>query len=262
MIFQIENGCFHYDGGPELLKSINISIPKSRILAVLGPNGAGKTTLLKCMMGFLKWKSGKSTIDGQNIHSLPMRTLWKKISYVPQAKGNPLSYTGEEMVVLGRSVHLGMLAHPKKEDYERAHEAMQQVGVFHLRNRFCSTMSGGELQMILIARALTAQPEVLVLDEPESNLDFKNQLIILEIMQTLASQRGISCIFNTHYPDHALKIADDALLLDRSGFSLFGRSQDIINKDNMRRSFEVDVHINHLQIDQKEYASVIPISLL
>ena len=105
-------------------------------------------------------------------------------------------------------------------------------------------MSGGELQMVLIARALTIEPSMLVLDEPESNLDFKNQLIILETIRALSEKRGISAVVNTHYPEHALKISDHALLLNREGNNLFGKAEEIINEEHMRQAFSVQVHIN------------------
>lgn len=123
-------------------------------------------------------------------------------------------------------------------------------------------MSGGELQMILIARALTTKPSMLVLDEPESNLDFKNQLIILDTIKKLSQEKGISCVFNTHYPDHALKISDEALLLDKSGRCTFGSSSDVINCENMQRSFEVEVYIDHLKVKGTSIASVVPLALL
>jgi iron complex transport system ATP-binding protein len=258
----VENGCFRYAGERELLTNINVTVPEARILAVLGPNGVGKTTLLKCVMGLLRWNSGRTCINGADIRTMPQRALWRHMAYVPQAKGSPISCTGEEMVVLGRSVHMGVIAQPKKSDYEKAWEAMETVGTAHLAKKICSHMSGGELQMMLMARALVAKPDILVFDEPESNLDFKNQLIVLETMQRLAREQKISCIFNTHYPDHALKVADDALLLDKDGRAEFGRCEAVICQENMRRSFEVAVHISHLQKDGRDIASVIPISIV
>ena len=262
MIFEVVHGCFGYGDGREVLRDLSFRVPEGKILSVLGPNGVGKTTLLRCMMGLLHWKKGESRIDGENIRHIPVRELWKKIAYVPQAKGNALMYTAEEMVVLGRCAHLGMMQQPKKKDLELAREAIALVGVPHLCGKLCSQMSGGELQMILIARALTTQPSMLVLDEPESNLDFKNQLIILDIMQRLAAEKGISCVFNTHYPDHALKISDQALLLDKSGSYIFGESAEVISCENMERSFEVEVYIDRLNVGGASVASVVPLSIL
>ena len=145
---------------------------------------------------------------------------------------------------------------------EEAEEAMEEIGVTYLRDKLCTEMSGGELQMVLIARALTISPSMLVLDEPESNLDFKNQLIILETIQKLSKNRGISAIVNTHYPEHALKISDKALLLNQDGTNIFGDAAEVINVENMRHSFSVQVHINQFSVDGREYRSVVPLHLV
>ena len=116
--------------------------------------------------------------------------------------------------------------------------------------------------MVLIARALTISPSMLVLDEPESNLDFKNQLIILETIQKLSKNRGISAIVNTHYPEHALKISDKALLLNQDGTNVFGNADAVINVENMRHSFSVQVHINQFSVDGRDYRSVVPLHLV
>lgn len=138
MKFEVSGGCFGYHGEKEILNNLNFCVPEGRVLSVLGPNGVGKTTLLKCMMGLLNWKRGESRIDGKNIRHFSVRELWKKIAYVPQAKGNALNYTAEEMVVLGRCAHLGMMQQPKKEDIRLAHEAIKNVGVSHLSGKLCS----------------------------------------------------------------------------------------------------------------------------
>lgn len=185
------------------------------------------------MMGLLKWQKGDTLIDGKTLRELGNTEVWKKIAYVPQSKGTALSYTAREMVLMGRSARLGMFVQPSKGDYEATDEAMERVGITRLANKQCSCMSGGELQMVLITRALSANPKMLVLDEPESNLDFTNQLIVLETIQRLSKEEGIGAIVNTHYPAHALKIADKALVLDYSGNSHYGDVESIVSEENM-----------------------------
>ncbi|MEA4925694.1 MAG: ABC transporter ATP-binding protein [Syntrophomonadaceae bacterium] len=262
MIFEVRDGSFGYAKGQEILKNIDFSICDGDVLAILGPNGVGKTTLLKCMMGLLKWGRGGSFLDGENITVMPHRQLWQKIAYVPQAKGSAFAYSVEEMILLGRSAHIGVVSLPGQEDYEKAEEAMETIGIAHLRSKDCSRISGGELQMVLIARALTAEPSLLVLDEPESNLDFKNQLIILETIRELAENKGISSIFNTHYPAHALKISNKSLILNKRGSSFFGDTQNVVNCENMRASFAVNVHISAVQISNQKHNLVIPLSIV
>jgi iron complex transport system ATP-binding protein len=260
MTFSVHNASFSYRQTP-VLKDICFYVDSGQILAILGPNGVGKTTLLKCMMGLLKWDSGASMIDGTPVPQIHYREFWKKIAYVPQAKNSVFSYSAEEMVVMGRSAHIGSFRQPSALDYDLARQAMAEVGISHLKNRLCNEISGGELQMVLIARALSSQPSMLVLDEPESNLDFKNQLIILDTIETLAGEKNISCVFNTHYPAHALKIATHALVLTQDKYNLFGPARQVINEDNMCQAFEVNVHINEVEINKKSYTSVLALSV-
>jgi iron complex transport system ATP-binding protein len=261
MIFEVENGCFGYKKN-EILRNISFSVADGEVMSVLGANGVGKTTLLKCMMGLLKWQRGTSRIDGTEISQIKNKEFWQKIAYVPQAKGAAFGYTALDMVTLGRSAHMGTFAQPKAEDKAAAMQAMEDIGITYLRDKLCTEMSGGELQMVLIARALTISPSMLVLDEPESNLDFKNQLIILETIQKLSHMRGISAVVNTHYPEHALKISDKALILNRDGSNMFGDASQIINEENMRKSFSVQVYIDRFDFRGNKYKSVVPIHLV
>lgn len=261
MIFSVENGQFGY-GENKILHNVSFSLQESEVLTVLGPNGVGKTTLLKCMMGLLHWQQGRTLIDGKPLDQMKTSEIWSRIAYVPQSKGTALSYTAQEMVLMGRSARLGLFSQPTKEDYRAAQEAMEQVGITRLADKQCSCMSGGELQMVLIARALSSKPQMLVLDEPESNLDFKNQLIVLETIQRLSKEQGIAAIVNTHYPAHALKIADKALLLNYNGCCQFGPVGDIVNEKNMQKAFHVEVKILDFEYNEKNHKGVIPISIL
>lgn len=188
MKFEVKNGSFGYEKR-KILNNISFEVETGEVMSVLGSNGVGKTTLLKCMMGFLKWQSGRTYIDGRPLEEYPHKDVWKKIAYVPQAKGAAFAYSALDMVVLGRSAHIGTFKQPGQEDIEIALKAMDDIGIVHLKDKLCTRMSGGELQMVLIARALTVSPQMLVLDEPESNLDFKNQLIILDTIRKLSRER-------------------------------------------------------------------------
>lgn len=261
MNFSVKDGCFGYSHGKQILNNINFSVDEKEILSILGSNGVGKTTLLKCTLGLLNWKSGETLIDGKNIKNMSHRELWSSIGYVPQAKLSAFTYTVDEMVLLGRNSHLKMLEQPGKKDREIAHKCIQRIGIDYLKGKLCSKISGGELQMVLIARALAAQPKLLILDEPESNLDFKNQLIVLDTIKSLRDEEGISCIVNTHYPDHAISISDKSLILNRDGSSMFGYADSIIVEDSLGKAFGVDVKIEDFYHLDKKYTSVFPISL-
>ena len=260
MNLTVKQGRFFYEKNSPIFSDVTFSVDSGEILAILGPNGAGKTTLLRCITGMLRWREGQSLLDGQPIHTMSARKLWSTMAYVPQAKAASAAFTAFETVLLGRSSHLGAFSAPKQADMDKAMEAMEQLGIAHLADKKCNSISGGELQMVLIARALAAEPQVLILDEPESNLDFKNQLIVLDAMQALA-RRGMTCIFNTHYPAHALQRADKALLLSRGGSYVFGPASTVVTRENIRRAFGVEAVIGEIETPQTILRNVIPLHL-
>ena len=259
-ILKIENGCFAYKGGPQILKDINIEVRPGEILAVLGPNGAGKTTLLRCMMDMLHWQSGKSLLDGEDIRSIPASKLWRRMAYVPQARTAAASYTAFQTVLLGRSSRIGAFSSPSEEDLKAADRVMERLGISHLADKPCHAISGGELQMVLIARAMAAEPEILVLDEPESNLDFKNQLIVLDTMTALAAE-GVACVFNTHYPAQALQRAGKSLMLAKDGNSVFGETTAVVTEENIRRAFGVEALIGEVETPRSIMKNVVAVGL-
>jgi len=256
----VQNGSFFYHKDTPIFKDINFSVDSGEILAILGPNGAGKTTMLRCITGMLKWRSGESLLDGEPIHTMPARKLWQKMAYVPQAKAASSAYTAFETVLLGRSSRLNVFSAPKAADLEKAKEVMELLGIAHLMDKKCSAISGGELQMVLIARALASEPQVLILDEPESNLDFKNQLIVLDAMSHLA-QQGMTCIFNTHYPAHALQRADKSLILSRGGDYVFGSTASVVTEENIRKAFGVEAVIGQIETPGNVLQNVIPLQI-
>ena len=142
------------------------------------------------------FQSGKTLLYDKDIHTLKPKEVWSTISYIPQSHGFAFSYTGLEMVLLGRSAHLGMFQQPGEEELEMAEAMMERVGITRLANKDCNRMSGGELQMVLIARALINEPKLIILDEPETGLDFHNQILVLNMVERLAHESGISAIMN------------------------------------------------------------------
>ena len=261
MKFSVQNGSFSYTKkGRLILDNVSFTANEGEIMAILGPNGAGKTTLLRCMMGFLPWNSGTSLLDGTDIRSIPTRKLWQKVAYVPQARQASSAYTVEETVMLGRGSHFGLLAQPTQQDIARVQQVMERLHITHLAAKRCSEISGGELQMVLIARALASDPQVLILDEPESNLDFRNQLLVLDTMSELAAQ-GMSCIFNTHFPSHALQRAAKSLLFCGSGKTLFGNTSEIVTEANIRSSFGVKAVIGSIETPEAILQDVVPVAL-
>ena len=257
MILQVENASFGY-GENFILKDINFVLPKNEILTILGPNGAGKTTLLKCIIGFQKWAKGSTYLKEKALSEYSTKELWSMVSYVPQAKQNAFSYSGIDTVVMGCNANLGFFDKPKAKDYEKAAQIMEEIGIQYLADKFCDQMSGGELQMVLMARALVSSPELLILDEPESNLDMRNQLRVIEVIEGIREKYKTSCIINTHFPNHALKISDHTIMLGHDNLQTQGKSSDIITEENIEKFFKVKSKIVPVDLADESFKSIFP----
>lgn len=244
MKLEIVQGSFYYEGGETVLRDLNLAIGEGTFLCVLGRNGIGKTTFLKCLTGILRWSEGCTLFEGEVCQNIFDKS---EVAYVPQAHPTAFPYTALDMVCMGRSRKMGRFSMPSAKDRQIAMESLREMGISHLADRECSRMSGGQLQMVYIARALVTNPRLLILDEPETHLDFKNQAEILKKLGTWVRQRNISCIMNTHYPEHALKMADKVLLLGKEGDYAFGTTKDMMTSENIRRFFEVGAKIVDLQ---------------
>lgn len=246
-----------YEETQAVFRDLSLSVSSGEILAVLGPNGSGKTTLLKCMLNLLKLQEGACLLDGKDVRTLPVRDFFGVVSYVPQTRSIPTSYTVLETVLLGLSGKTGVFRAPGEKDVRKAEETLRKLGIGALKDKRCNELSGGELQMVFIARALISEPKILILDEPESGLDFRNQLIVLETLTEL-KEGGMACVFNTHYPEHALGRADKALLLS-GGRGIFGTAEEVVTEERIREAFGVEAYIGTHEIDGTTVKTVIPI---
>lgn len=260
MRLSVENASFAYSKEAPVIKNLNFSAESGDLVAILGSNGAGKTTMLRCIMGFLKWEEGQSTLDGENIRKIPAKKLWSKVAYVPQAKGAFASMTAEDMILLGCTSRVGIFSAPGEKEREHVRQIAENLSIEGLLDKNCNEISGGELQMVLIARALASDPELLILDEPESNLDFRNQLIVLNTMSKLAAD-GICCIFNTHYPTHALTRASKSLILQKGGDTIFGETSKIVTEENIEGAFGVEAVIGEIETPGNVYQSILPLKI-
>lgn len=262
MILKVEGGCYSYPEGGQILNGISLDVREGRMLSVLGPNGVGKTTLLKCMTGILPWRSGRSLLLGRDIRRLKPREIWSDISYIPQSHSFAFSFSGLEMVIMGRSAHLGPFAQPGKKEREQALELMEKLHITSLSGKDCNQMSGGELQMVLIAKALINHPKLIILDEPETGLDFHNQLLVLDMIDRLVHEEGIAAVMNTHYPTNALAIADEAFMMDREGSYISGAVREVLCAENIARAFRVRVVVNEIHFKGKGLKSIVPVELI
>ena len=260
MKLEVSKGFFKFKKTNYILRDINFSLVDGDVLSVLGPNGVGKTTLIKCLTGLLPWTRGETFIDGKNISVMKEREVWSKISYIPQKRNFSFSYTGLEMVLFGSTSSLNIFERPSQKEIERAREVMKMIEIDHLADKVASEMSGGELQMLLIARSLVKEPKIIILDEPESGLDYKNQIIILDLIKKLSAS-GVIIVMNTHYPDHALKISNKCLLLNYDKTYKFGETREVLNRENLKKSFSVEVKIEKISVAGKDYETIIPLGI-
>lgn len=259
MIVEVTNAGFSYNGTRKVFESIEFSLGEGEILSILGPNGCGKTTLLRCINGLLKLEKGEVRIERESVRSLERSDIGKKVGYVPQTHELTFPYTVLEMVLMGRAPHLGLFSSPSRKDVKIAEEAIETLGISHLINRPYPNISGGEAQLVLIARALAAQPKALLLDEPTSHLDFKNQIVILNMLDKLAKEKNIATIMTTHFPNHALSISDKALLMGNGKDALVGDTEDVLTERNLREIFEMDVAIISFEYGGNNLKTVVPL---
>lgn len=241
MIFEVKDAVCGYKK-KEIIKGISFNISSGEIMCLLGPNGVGKTTLFKSMLGFLPLIDGSIYIDGDNIQNWPMKKQAQYIGYVPQSHTPPFPFSVMEVVVMSRVAHHGMASAPGKKDMEIALKIMQRLNIEYLADKLYTEISGGERQMVLIARALTQEPKLLVMDEPTSNLDFGNQVRVIEQINSLAAQ-GLAVIMTTHFPDHAYLCSSKVMLIEHDSHYTVGYADDIISEENLKRVYNINVKI-------------------
>lgn len=266
MKIEVREGNFCYAKKKEVKpfiyeSNISFTLEPGQIMAILGPNGAGKTTLLKCITGLHDWRVGETLIDDVPLAKVSQKELWKKIGYVPQAHKMVFGFSIEDLVVMGRAPYIGSLSKPRKEDYEKAHEALNEVGIVHLAKKSCNEVSGGELQLALIARTLVSNPEILILDEPESHLDVQKQVVILETLKRLAKEHRISCIINTHYPNHAFYLADQVLMIAKEKKAVIGAVHEVMTESRMKEYFNIDLRKLIFEEEDLLFETMVPLAL-
>ena len=241
MRLDVKNAACGY-ASKQVVSNISFSVCSGEILCLLGPNGVGKTTLFKTILGFLKLLDGEILLDGENIGDWSRSHLAKAIGYVPQAHTPPFPFSVLDVVVMGRTAHLGMFESPSKSDIRIAEEAIDTLSISYLKNSVYTEISGGERQLVLIARALTQTPELLIMDEPTSNLDFGNQIKVLDQIKKLA-KRGLGVIMTSHFPDHAFLCSTKVALMQRDNVFSIGTSEEIITEKSLKEAYGIDVRI-------------------
>ncbi|MDH2397045.1 ABC transporter ATP-binding protein [Providencia rettgeri] len=230
----------------QLFTNLTFQQPKGSIGAILGPNGRGKTTLLKLLLGLQKGATGNISLNAP-------------VAYVPQLSGSLFHYSVRTMVSLGRIRHLPWYASPNEKDNQIVERCLAYLGISNFADQPFNCLSGGEKQMVMIARALASEPKILILDEPTSALDLANQDSVLSVLRDLAIHRGMTILFTSHYPQHALHIADYSLLLFNSSGCLFGETEQILTEENLTQLYQLPVAIMPMDYQGRQTQGVIPL---
>lgn len=245
-MLEVKNVSYSY-GKSEKLHKVSFKVEAGELMCVLGPNGCGKTTLLKNILGLLTPSSGSVLIDGEDVQKLSPKKLAQVMGYIPQAHTPPFPFKVSDVVLMGRTAYLSSLALPNKKDEEIAYDSLAKLNITHLKDNIYTKISGGERQLVLIARALAQQPKILIMDEPTSSLDFGKQNIVLEHVRLL-SQKGISILMVTHDPGHALFCADQVITLQKGRLLKIGTPQDVISEESMKDMYDTAVKIDRIKL--------------
>ncbi|BAL80162.1 ABC transporter ATP-binding protein [Caldisericum exile] len=238
-MIKIENLNFGYFD-TEVLKGLSIEVREGEILALLGPNGSGKTTLLKILSKILEPKGGTVLIFGKDIRHYSYNELAKTVSMVPQIHRANQPYTVFDVVLMGRNPQMDSMF-PRESDKRIALSILEELGILHLRDRPYTDISGGELRLVLIARALAQESKIMLLDEPTAFLDFKNASVVLQKIVELKEKRGKTIIVTLHDPNEALSVADRILLMKRGEIVQIGTPEEVLSEKNLKYVYGIDV---------------------
>ena len=242
MKLDLHNVVCGYHKGKSVLENVNFSVESGEICVLLGPNGVGKTTLFKSILKLIPVLDGEVCLDGESVKKWPYSKLAESLAYVSQFHIPPFPYDVKDVVLLGRLNSVGYFGQPKKEDYEIAEAAMEDMGVRHLRDKPYTEISGGERQLVMIARALAQEPAFLIMDEPTANLDYGNMVKVINKVRSL-KDKGYGVIMTTHWPDQAFMCESNVVLLQRYNPMIFGRAMDVVTEKNLHDAYGVNVKV-------------------
>lgn len=233
---EIVDLCFGYEKSKPVLDKVCFNIEQGEVVAILGKNGCGKSTLLDCIIGYNDCKAGSVKINGQDIKELSDKELAKNIAYISQKTDINLDYSVLEFILFGRNCRLKFGASPTEADYEIAKANAEKCGITHLMSKDINKLSGGERQLVFIARALTQESPIIVMDEPTSSLDYGNQLRLYEMINELKSQ-GKTVIFTTHNPSHVLYLNCKVAVMQAGRIVIAGEAKEVITQATLKEIY-------------------------
>lgn len=242
-LLELKQGAFAY-GERTIFEDINFSVEPGELFCVVGPNGCGKSTLLDCVLGLNKMKAGELLVDGRPMKEYKPRELAQRIAYVPQDHKLTFGFSVLDIVSMGRTYEARMFDPPGEAQKAAARHSLELVGMENFADRDYTKLSGGELQLVLIARALCQNAKVLVMDEPTAHLDFRHELSVMEIVAKLVREEGISIVMATHFLNQAYYLEGAGVntrvaLMDGGRFGAVGTPSTVLNEDNLRNVFRI-----------------------
>ncbi len=248
MSISVEHLSFAY-GSHEVLHDLTFDIPDGCLVNVLGPNGVGKSTLFRCILGLNQQYRGTIRVNGKDIKTLSIKERAREISYIPQSHAPVYDYEVLDVVLMATGSDLKMLSNPGCNQRKRAMEALERIGIAQFAHRTYTQISGGEQQLVLIARAIAQNARTIVMDEPTSALDYGNTVRVLSCVRQLARE-GLSIVQSTHNPDHAFLYSDRTLVLRNGRVDAFGDPHEVITSELISGLYSVDVEVNSLYGDK------------
>ena len=251
MNIDIERLSFSYKEGKEVLSETSFSLSNADMTVLLGRNGAGKSTLFKIFLKMLSPKEGRIAIDGKELSSFGSRELSRVFSYMPQSSYLEFPYTVMETLLMAKASTLSLFSAPKKENEDEAVEILKSFGIGHLAFRIMDNLSGGEKQLVLIARALLQNSAFIILDEPTSNLDYGNQLMVLEKLKEL-NRNGVGIIYSTHNPELALTYSSKILTLNRGKIATYSSPDKLVEESKLEELYGRKLYIRKVFTGENE----------
>ena len=230
-----------------IVHGVDFTVEDGQFACIMGANGCGKTTTIKTILGILPSMGGAVALDGEDVFALDSKQRARSFAYIPQTHTPPFPFTVGDVVLLGRTPHIGNFSHVRESDREAAYQAMCQLSIQNLAQEIYTELSGGQQQLVLIARALAQQPKVLVMDEPTASLDFGNQQLVLSRMRKLTAD-GTSVLMVTHDPGHAFFCADKVIMMEQGKVLGIGTPEEIITEENLKRIYGHDVCVSTVEL--------------
>ena len=241
MGIKIQNLSFKYSKDI-VLDNISLDINDNTFTTVIGANGCGKTTLFKCIFNIIKGYSGEIIVNGQNTKNLNYKQISSLISYIPQSHYITFNYLVLDMVLMGMAGDINMFSSPANEDIKKAKAALKLIGIEYLTDRLYGNLSGGEQQLVLIARALAKDAKILLMDEPTSSLDFGNQIRIMQTVKDLNS-KGYTIIMSSHNPIQTLQFSSDVAAIKDHKIIAYGKTDEILTKELINELYGINATI-------------------